>query len=144
MTPDSIVAAARAALDTPFKHEGRQAGIGLDCAGLLVHVARAVGIEPLDRSGYARMPVNGQIEEALQAHVDAGILVRASITDMRPGDLFLMRFAGEKASRHLGICTGDTMIHAWAIVRKVCEHRIDETWRRSIVRVYRFSGVDHG
>ena len=144
MTPDAIVAAARAALDTPFKHEGRQAGIGLDCAGLLVHVAREVGLEPLDRFGYARMPVNGQIEEALQAHVDAGILVRASITDMRPGDLFLMRFAGEKASRHLGICAGDTMIHAWAIVRKVCEHRIDETWRRSIVRIYRFSGVDHG
>jgi hypothetical protein len=26
----------------------------------------------------------------------------------------------------------------------VCEHRIDETWRRSIVRVYRFSEVEHG
>lgn len=144
MTPDAIVAAARAAIDTPFKHEGRQAGVGLDCAGLLVHVAREVGIEPLDRSGYARMPANGQIEEALQEHVDAGILARVSITDILPGDLFLMRFAGEKASRHLGICAGETMIHAWAIVRKVCEHRIDETWRRSIVRVYRFSGVDHG
>lgn len=144
MTPDAIVSAARAAIGTPFKHEGRQAGVGLDCAGLLVHVAREVGIEPLDRSGYARMPGNGQIEEALQEHVDAGILARVSITDIRAGDLFLMRFAGEKASRHLGICAGDTMIHAWAIVRKVCEHRIDETWRRSIVRVYRFSGVDHG
>lgn len=144
MTEDSIVAAARAALDTPFNHEGRQAGIGLDCAGLLVHVAREVGVEPMDRSGYARMPGNGQIEEALQEHVDAGILVRVPVTDMRPGDLFLMRFAGEKASRHLGICAGDTMIHAWAIVRKVCEHRIDETWRRSIVRVYRFSEVEHG
>ena len=142
MTPDAIVAAARSALDTPFRHEGRDAGAGLDCAGLLVHVARAVGVEPIDRAGYARLPTNGQIEETLQENVDAGIFVRVPIPEMRAGDLFLMRFRNERASRHLGICAGDTMIHAWAVVRKVCEHRIDASWTASIVRVYRFVGVE--
>lgn len=144
MSPDAIIAAARAALDTPFAHQGRKAGTAFDCAGLLVHVAREVGFEPLDRSGYAAMPSGGQIEEALQEHVAAGILERVPPADIKPGDLFLMRFGGERFSRHLGICAGDTMIHAWAIVGKVCEHRIDERWKRTIVRVYRFVGVDHG
>ena len=144
MTPDAIVAAARAAIDTPFVHQGRQAGVGLDCAGLLVHVASEIGVAPIDRSGYARMPGNGQIEEALQEHVDAGILVRVPMTDMRHGDLLLLRFGGEKAARHLAVCAGETMIHAWAMVGKVCEHRIDGVWKRCIVRVYRFSGVGHG
>lgn len=142
MTPETIVSAARAALDTPFKHEGRTAGVGLDCAGLLVHVSREVGADPLDRSGYARMPTNGQLEETLQANVDAGILVRVPVQELQAGDFFLMRFRNEKASRHLGICAGDTMIHAWAVVRKVCEHRIDASWKASIVRVYRFAGVE--
>lgn len=144
MTPETIIAAARATLDTPFAHQGRKAGAALDCAGLLVHVAREVGFEPLDRTGYSPMPSGNQIEEALQEHVKAGILVRVPPAEMAPGDLFLMRFGGERFSRHLGICAGDTMIHAWAIVDKVCEHLIDERWKRTIVRVYRFVGVDHG
>lgn len=141
MTPDDIVAAARAALDTPFRHEGRRAGEGLDCAGLLVHVAREVGVDPIDRAGYARMPTNGQLEETLQENVEAGILVRVPIPDMRAGDFFLMRLRNERASRHLGVCAGETMIHSWAVVRKVCEHRIDDGWASTITRVYRFREV---
>lgn len=144
MSPESIIAAARAALDTPFSHQGRKAGTALDCAGLLVHVAREVGFEPLDRTGYSPMPSGHQIEEALEEHVAAGILVRVPTAEMVAGDLFLMRFGGEKFSRHLGVCAGDTMIHAWAIVGKVCEHRIDERWKRTIVRVYRFVGAENG
>lgn len=39
-----IVAQARAYIGTPFHHMGRQPGVGLDCAGLLVCVARALGL----------------------------------------------------------------------------------------------------
>ncbi|MDQ5898212.1 MAG: hypothetical protein QG612_2298, partial [Pseudomonadota bacterium] len=99
MTPEAIVASARAAIGTPFRHQGREAGRGLDCAGLLVHVAREIGAEPRDRGGYARMPTGGQIEEALQEHVDAGVLVRVPMTEMQAGDLILMRFESERASR---------------------------------------------
>ena len=60
MTPEAIVASARAAIGTPFRHQGREAGRGLDCAGLLVHVAREIGAEPRDRGGYARMPTGGR------------------------------------------------------------------------------------
>ena len=143
MTPEAIVASARAAIGTPFRHQGREAGRGLDCAGLLVHVAREIGADPRDRGGYARMPTGGQIEEALQDHVDAGVLVRVPLAEMQEGDLILMRFDSERASRHLGICAGATMVHSWAQVGKVCEHGITPEWRARIARVYRFTGVDH-
>lgn len=33
-----IVCSARKRIGTPFKHQGRKAGVGLDCIGLVVDV----------------------------------------------------------------------------------------------------------
>ena len=58
---------------------------------------------------------------------------------MLPGDLLLMRFAGEP--QHLAVFTGETIIHAYQATGRVVEHSLDDKWRRRIVRVYRFVGV---
>lgn len=145
MTRDDIVAAARSALGTPFKHQGRMAGKGLDCAGLLVHVVTALGLPVADRSGYARHPSSGELESALAEHVALGILVQVPVNAVQAGDFVLMRFETERENRHLGVIGhGDMLIHAWAVVRKVCEHRIDDQWRRRIVAAWRIAGVDDG
>lgn len=144
MTPNDILLAARAAVGTPFKHQGRLVGKGLDCAGLLVHVARTLGIEPIQRDGYARMPSNGQLEATLEENVAAGILLKVSPRDLLPGDMVLMKFEGEGAARHLGIVGDGTLIHSWAVVRRVCEHTIDDAWRRRIIAGFRFAGVNDG
>lgn len=144
MTPDAIISAARLVIGTPFRHQGRISGRGLDCAGLLIHVAREVGVEPQDQSGYARLPSDGQIEAALENHVSLGILCRVKVSEVQAGDLVLMRFEGENAARHLGISAGNTLIHAWAVAKKVCEHDFDATWRRRVTRAYRFTGLNHG
>ncbi|MBK8745664.1 MAG: peptidase P60, partial [Propionivibrio sp.] len=39
----AILAAARACIGTPFVHQGRIPGLALDCAGLVVAVAQAIG-----------------------------------------------------------------------------------------------------
>lgn len=144
MTRNDILTAARAVVGTPFRHQGRIAGKGLDCAGLLVHVARTVGVEPIQREGYARLPTYGQLEETLQENVDAGILVTVPIDDLLLGDMVLMWFEGEGASRHLGIIGDGTLIHSWAVVRRVCEHTLDDVWRRRIIAGFRFAGVSNG
>jgi len=51
----------------------------------------------------------------------------------------LMRFMGDP--QHLAIYAGETIIHAFAAGRKVCEHRLDDVWRARIVRIYRFRGI---
>lgn len=132
---DAIIAAARACLETPFRHQGRIAGRALDCAGLAVHVAREIGAEHVDIPAYGRSPANG----LLQATLDAQPGLRV-VPDRQPGDLLLLRFAGEP--QHLAFLTADdTIVHTYANVGKVCEHRLAAVWAARIVRVYRFREV---
>ena len=134
MTADDILTAARSCLDTPFRHQGRIPGLALDCAGLVVSVAKEIGADYIDRPGYSRNPSGGLLESALD---DQPCLER--VTDRQPGDVLLMRFAGEP--QHLAIFTGDNIIHSYESVGKVCEHRMADVWAVRIVRVYRFKGV---
>lgn len=135
MTPavHPAVAAARAALGTPFLHQGRTAGWGLDCAGVLVLAARSMGHTPDEPPAYARMPHDGLLESWVDRQP---FLVRIERAAMRAGDLLLMRFAAEP--QHLALYADPTIIHAYQGVGRVVEHRLDDKWRRRIVRVYRF------
>lgn len=137
MTADDVIAAARAVLDTPFRHQGRLAGRGLDCAGLGVHVARALGLEYIDDITYGRHPANGLFEAALDRQP---CLVRIGDPELRQaGDYLLMRFNREP--QHLSIVTDRGIIHSYREVGKVCEHRLDALWIGRIVRCYRFRGL---
>ena len=137
MRAADIIAVARSCIGTPFRHQGRIPGVALDCAGLLIVVAETVGAEHQDVTGYGPNPSGGMLEAALDAQPG---LERVLIAQRRAGDLLLMRFAVEP--QHLAVFTGDTIIHAHAIVRMVCEHRLSAVWAARIVRAYRFRGVE--
>jgi cell wall-associated NlpC family hydrolase len=136
MTPDAIVAATRSFLGTPFRHLGRTPGKALDCAGLAVSVAGALGLSVDDRDAYGRTPANGLLETMLDAQT---CLLRVT-RQPQAGDLLLMKFKGDP--QHLALCAGDTIIHAWMTVGKVAEHRFTDQWKSRVVRVYEFSGVE--
>lgn len=132
---DRIIAAARGALETPFRHQGRIAGRSLDCAGLAIHVAREIGADHFDIPAYGRNPAQGMLQAVLDAQ--PGL---QSVPDRQPGDLLLLRFAGEP--QHLAFLTADdSIVHTYANVGKVCEHRLAAVWAARIVRVYRFREV---
>lgn len=135
MTADEIIAAARTAVGTKFRHQGRQIGIGLDCAGLAQHVAASAGVATVDVEGYPNRPFAGQLESTLDAQPGLH-----RVPDMQPGDILLMRFDGEP--QHLAIFAGRTIIHAYAKARIVCEHDFTPEWVARVVRVYRFNGVE--
>ncbi|MBP8788277.1 MAG: C40 family peptidase [Azonexus sp.] len=137
MTVDDILAAARSALGTPFVHQGRQAGKGMDCAGLMIHVARQLEVDHSDAGGYARRPSGGLLESMLDAQTG----IHRVTGQPQAGDLILMRFLG--APQHLAVCAGDTIVHAYETVGKVCEHNFSPAWRSRVVRVYRFNGVEN-
>lgn len=135
MNATDLIAAARDCLGTPFMHQGRAPRVGLDCAGLLVHVAQANGLPVIDCDDYARTPSRGQLELMCAAQP---CLTRVNGVP-QAGDVLLMRFANEP--QHLALCTGAGVIHAYEAVRRVVEHDLDTKWRRRIVAVYRFSEV---
>ena len=135
MTVTTLIAAARAEIGTPFRHQGRLPGKALDCAGLLVIAGRAAGYEINDVFGYGRLPESGLLEKALD---DQQCLERV-FGPPQAGDVLLMKFAGDP--QHLALYAGETIIHAYADVKQVCEHLYDADWQAKTVRVYRFVGV---
>lgn len=136
ITPESIVAAARAHVGTPFRHQGRLPGKALDCAGLVIMTARAIGLNPNDRTGYPRRPFSGLMESVL----DAQPCLRRVEREPQAGDVLLLRFEGDP--QHLAICAGETIIHAWAQPGVVAENDFTADWRRRMVRVYEFREVE--
>ncbi|MDG9855598.1 C40 family peptidase [Pseudomonas nitroreducens] len=142
MTRDDIVSTALLAEGTPFKHQGRIAGLGMDCAGLYVFICQSLDIPHQDATGYPRTPFGGELERQLDGQP---ALWRVPVEEAGKGDILVMRMT--KQPQHIAIHAGDEagypcVIHASEMHGKVCHHRIDELWRARVVRAYRFSGVE--
>lgn len=137
MTPTDIIEAARECLGTPFRHQGRKPGEAIDCAGVAVHVASRLGFGVMDVDGYGRVPVNGQLEATLEAQE---FLHSVEIWEASPGDILLMRFAGEP--QHLAILADGTIIHAYEPAGLCCEHNLTNKWSSRVVGAYRFAGLE--
>lgn len=132
-----VVAAARDCIGTPFRHQGRLKGVALDCAGLGIVVAKSVGINIKDFTGYPRQPFDGMLKKMFDEQVALGLMCEVAIDSMAAGDVLLMRISD--APQHVAIYVGvGRMVHAYRAIGKVAEQRIDENWKHKIVAVYRF------
>jgi cell wall-associated NlpC family hydrolase len=133
VTGMEVVRVARGFLGTPFRHQGRMPGRGLDCAGVIVCAARALGLSGYDVAGYGRLPSDDAMADHLRA---AGC---RDIANGSPGDIYLMRF--ETDPQHLACITDIGVLHAYAEIGRVVEHRLDAVWRGRIVRAFRLPGI---
>jgi len=130
--PDlAVVEAARRYLGTPFHHQGRLGGVGLDCIGLLVAVAQDVGVPLADRIDYSRYP-DGQ---TLIAECEKNLNREEEIL---PGRIGIFYFKENYYPQHVGIFTPYGMIHTYTRVRKVVEHVFDSYWEQRLHSVYSF------
>lgn len=131
---DDILALARSALGTPWRHQGRQPGIGLDCAGLVLWVAHELGLSDFEITDYPRLPRGDRLIGLATA---AGFVPREVA---RPGDVLCMAMV--EHPQHLAISTGRGIVHACMQRGRVVEHRVDAGWRRRIRSVFAFPGID--
>lgn len=133
----AFIAEARTYLDPPvrFRHQGRSHR-GVDCAGLLLASMAAIGRPIADLSAYGREPLGDGLRGMLVANLGESV----PKAEMRPGDVVLMRFRGEPS--HVALLGdypygGCSLIHAYAMAKKVVEHRLDDEWAGYIVEVWR-------
>lgn len=137
-TPQAIIDTARGYLGVPFRHQGRSRR-GLDCLGLLVCVARDLGMPEADNDmlNYGHSPDGGILKSALDAACDR-VMVAA------PGCVLLLSFTVAAGGQHVGIATDIGILHAYAPCRRVVEASIPPEWQSRIVARYRLRSVMYG
>ena len=66
----NIVETARSFCGVKYAHQGRNRKVGLDCGGLILVVARELGLTELEELGYSSFPENGRFEQLLNENAD--------------------------------------------------------------------------
>lgn len=133
-----MVAEARAMIGTPFIHQGRAPGTGLDCIGLLVCAAESAGYRIRDRRAYGRRPNPRQLLEAFEDNFE-----QAPPTELRTGDILLFCWRQTRRHgrlpQHAGIVTnrGHGLLHAYDRVGRVVETGLDERWTSRVHSAWR-------
>ena len=140
MTRTDVVAEARTWLGVRWVHQHRSRE-GIDCAGLIICVARDLGFlsSDFDLNGYSRMP-DGTLLAVCDEHMN-----RIDKVSMQPGDVLVV--ATEHDPQHMGILGnyrhgGLSLIHAASKVGKVIETRLMFARNLKFRGAYALRGVD--
>ena len=132
-----MVAAARAFLGTPYRHQASVIGAGCDCLGLLRGVWRALhGDEPMAMPAYRadmRDPLNAG---ALRLAAEQFLLPEDGA--MAAGQVLLFQLNGAVDPKHCGILVApERFIHAQERLG-VVEANLTEGWSSRISGRFRF------
>jgi len=144
VTREDVVAEARTWVGTKYSHQARIKGVGVDCIGVAIGTARALGlVEPdFDIKGYTMQP-----DGTMLAHCDK-YMTRVDRADMQPGDIVVIEFIGDP--QHFGMLVdyrhgGLGIVHASSKYRKVIETRLlfgPGALSMKFVAAYRLPGIE--
>lgn len=127
--------AARQYLGVPYRHQGRNPDVGIDCVGLLSLALRDIEhpAAACDVTNYGRDPAFGLLEKHLR---DA---FGPPVTEWQAGDVASCQFFG--AVRHVAIlgqnANGWTLIHTTHMTKRAVEHSLAAKWIKRVREVYR-------
>lgn len=131
-----VVTRARALLGTPWHHQGRLPGVGLDCIGIVVCIAHARGYFEFDDTNYGRNPTDDRLER----YLDQFFLRQAGPPfsfPLAPGLVLLFEHP-DTGRQHVAISTDAGMIHGESFFGKgkVVEQPLGEKWERAVKGVF--------
>lgn len=132
-----IFLTARSCVGSPFRHQGRNPDHGLDCVGLIIYVAKVLGLSDFDLADYKKIPRREAISRSARA---AGFLLQPR-SGMMPGDVVILRIG--KYLEHSAIISDRGIIHACEKYGRVVEHGLDAEWRSRIISVHSFPGFSN-
>ena len=132
-----LVNCARSYAGVPYYHCGRDRN-GLDCSGLILRVARDLGLTSWDEVDYSHQVDADYMYQNLLRFCDE--LPQEMWAAAEPGDI--LWFAPFNHPQHLGMAT-DTgyFIHSHQMVNKVVETSLDKGWTRRLRGVFRWRGL---
>lgn len=132
-----ICNAARSYTGTPYKHQGRAPGAGLDCIGLVVASYKAAGVEFDLPTDYSRVPRPALLVKHLSRYCDI-----VPVQEIAAGDILLLKL--RKYPQHLALYVGEgRIVHSYQAARKVIEQDLDPRTLKQIHSVHRLKKWDH-
>lgn len=146
MNRQQVIDEARKWLGTPFHHQGRLLGVGVDCVGIVSETGRALGLTTHDNTTYSQQPDGS----SLVAHLREAGLIETSVEEMQVGDILVFRI--KRDPQHLAILSREAgvdgpedigmIIHAHMGIENVIETHLAQKWFDHIVHVFRIPGVE--
>ena len=137
MDNQKIVDCARTFIGTPYHHQGRVKKAGIDCCGLIICIAKELGLSQFDIDGYSRFADGVELSELFYQNCPKAY-------HLEQGKIAIFRI--KKRPQHCGIIaeadSGFTLIHAYQSAGKVVEHQVSEWWSDRIVQLFSFPSVE--
>lgn len=128
---------ARSYTCTPYKHQGRTPGAGLDCIGLIVASYNAAGVAFDLPTDYSRVPRPALLLKNLARYCDI-----VPVQEIAAGDILLLKL--RKYPQHLALYVGEgRIVHSYQAARKVIEQDLDPRTIKQIHTVHRIKKWDH-
>jgi NlpC/P60 family putative phage cell wall peptidase len=141
-TVAQLLAEARSWQGTPYHNRAALKGVGADCIGFVIGVAKNVGIldSGYDPGVYSEDWHLHHNEERLAGEIEAFGCVLLSLEERQPGDLLLFQFG--RVCAHSGLLLDDgCVIHAVRDFERVLVTSLRGEWLERLRRAYRFPGV---
>jgi len=139
---EDVYLEARRWVGTPYHHQGRTFQRSCDCIGLVIGVARALGLRcPADRDlpNYAESPHDGVAERT------ASELMAPARGEIQAGQVGLFWYRDRGHGQHFAIFAPFghrlTMIHAYMRIGQVVEAGVSDFWRKRLIRAYTYRGI---
>jgi cell wall-associated NlpC family hydrolase len=136
-----VVSCAREYLETPYKHQGRKKGVGIDCIGLPICICQDLRLSTYNNQNYGEAPAGMMLIERISTQCTA--IKKEFAID---GDLLVFRI--NRLPQHCGILaskgTRKTLIHAYQGCDRVKEHTYTSWWSDRLTHAFRLPGVNNG
>ena len=134
--PSDIAAAALELVGTPYHHQGRLPGVGLDCIGVPIAAARKVGIQVHDFKGYGQLPQPDVLMREIALDCK-----QVPVETAQTGDILCFK-SGAATPTHFGVLIdGERFVHAYNKLDRVSIQQFDPRWYRLLHSVWRIKGV---
>lgn len=116
----AVVAEAMSWLRTPYHHQGRIKGVGVDCATLLCEVYEAVGVTPhIDPTPY---PADWHLHRSDERYLGWLTEYGREVDAPQVGDVIVWKF-GRCFSHSAILCENGNIIHSYLDLGVVIERR---------------------
>lgn len=147
-TPQDVIESALRWQETPYQHQGRLLGIGVDCIGLVFGVCDELALCEYRTSDYARIPNGEFLKAKIEELCGEPYLVATNENPIRleeidPGSLLLFRIRTDPQHCAISLQNG-SMIHAFQSANYVRAHVIDEKWLYRLIAAYHLPNVNYG